>query len=88
LPWRFTPGAAVAKETPSGPVRMDLGKATSFVIAAIPLHEIRFDLGNLSKSSQLTGPHHSLERTRKDRAEFEAFEEFPEAAGITLPARI
>ena len=72
LPGDSPSGQPVAKEMPSGPFRVDLGKTASFVITAIPFDEIRLNPGDLSKTSQLTGSDHPLERAGEDRRQREA----------------
>src|SRR5262249_7732207 len=61
LPRGFTPGATVAKKPPVGPLRMNLNAAAAFVLTIVPFEQVRFDLGQSSKTSQFAGPGRALQ---------------------------
>ena len=53
---RLTPRASVAEEIPAWPVIADLGGEPAFIIAIVPLLQIRGDNSNGPEARQLAGP--------------------------------
>jgi len=78
----FTPGATITKDIPIRPVFADVGRAASFVIAIIPLCQIRFDFNTLSRCNQSARSLGSLTRATEDVGELGAPQSFPELPGL------
>jgi hypothetical protein len=61
LSWRFTPWATITKELPLGTLGVDFIGAPALIITVVPFEQVRFNLGNLSKTSQLASPGYTLQ---------------------------
>ena len=54
LSGRFTARTSVSKDIPIWPSLANITWALSFVVAVVPLHQVRFDLCNFIQPGQLT----------------------------------
>src|SRR6266567_3146531 len=67
----FTVRATITKQLPVRSFRQNLSAATALIISVVPFDQVRFNLGNLSETSQFTSPGCSLQRTGEHLAEGE-----------------
>jgi len=81
---RFSVGTTIAKQVPIRSLRMNLRCSQAFVIAVVPFHQIRIDLGYGSKARQFTSSNSAQPRTRKYLSEIESIQPFPETQGIAF----
>jgi hypothetical protein len=82
----FSPRAAVAKQTPVWTLTMNLNAAATLVLTIVPLKQIIFNLGFLTKTGQRTSPGRPLQWARQNLFEFHPIQPLAEAARITLAA--
>src|SRR6202041_1890281 len=82
----FTPGAAVAKKLPVGPLAANLGCCFSVVFAVIPFDQVRVDDRLCSESGQLAGPARTLKRTCEDMRKLQSGQTCAELARVALAA--
>src|SRR5271157_707046 len=66
---RLTPRAAVPEEIPAWPLTADVGGEPAFIIAIVPLDEVRGDLGDGPETCKLASPPRPLERADQDLGE-------------------
>src|SRR5262245_61547721 len=83
---RFSSGATVMEQLPTGTFRKDLGRATAFILAVVPLVQVTIDFRHGSEASQLAGPRRALPRTGEHLGESQSFQSLSEASGVALPA--
>src|SRR5208337_831930 len=83
---RLAARAAVAEETPAGPLVADLIGAPALVAAVIPFGQVGDAHGPVAEAGQLAGPTRSLQRADEDPIEGQAPEPFGEASCIVLTA--
>src|SRR6185369_13251018 len=60
--WRFAPRTTIAENLPAGPLHADLGGGEAFVVAVIPFHQVRNDLGQFAEAGQFAGPARPFKR--------------------------
>jgi hypothetical protein len=69
VPRRFTVGAAIAEDYPTGALCQDLGPRPTFVVAIIPFDEIGGGLGQRPVAAKFARAHRSLKRARENPGE-------------------
>jgi hypothetical protein len=87
LAGRFTARTPILKNIPSRRLFVKIDGAASFVIAIIPLSEVRFDHGLRLKSSQGTGSPCALPRTAKDAGKFDSAQAWCKLPGFVFAMR-
>src|SRR5262245_39293462 len=83
---RFSAGTTVAEELPTGTLRKDLSRATTFIFTVVPFVQITIDFRHGSEASQLAGPRRALQRTGEDLGESQAFQPLSKPPGVALAA--
>src|SRR5947207_3598888 len=86
LLWRFSVGATVAKQLPAGPLRTNLRRSKTFVIAVVPFDQIAIELCYCTESGQFTGPNGALQGTRENLGENKSRQPLPKSARIAFAA--
>src|SRR5437660_9718597 len=86
LLWRFPVGATVAKQLPAGPLRTNLRRSKTFVIAIVPFDQIAIALCYCAESGQFTGPNGALQRTRENPGENRSRQPLPKSERIAIAA--
>jgi hypothetical protein len=81
---RFTSRAAVAKQLPSGPLRENIRRAESLILAVVPFDQIAIDFVRPSEARQFACADRTLQGARKHFGESEPPELLPKAAGVAL----
>src|SRR5262245_24301581 len=61
---RFSAGTAVAEELPVRPFLVNVGRATSFVVAVVPFHEVRVYFRHAAEAGELACSGRTLQGTR------------------------
>src|SRR5215469_1009328 len=84
LPGGFAPRAAITEQAPSRPLSVNLNGPAALVLPIVPLKQIRFDLSNCPKTSQLARSRCALQRAGQDVDKFEPSEPLAKATGIAL----
>src|SRR5271157_3424364 len=83
---RLAARAAVAEQTPAGPLAADLIGAPPFVAAIIPFGQVGDAYGPVAEAGQLARPTRSLQRADEDPIEGQALEPLGKAPCIVLTA--
>src|SRR5215468_4070464 len=83
---RFSSGATVTEQLPTGTLRKDLGRATAFILAVVPFVQVTIDFRHGSEASQLAGPSSALQRTGEHLGESQSFQPLSKPPGVALPA--
>ena len=84
---RFTPGTAVPKEIPGRPPFANVRRASSFVLAIVPLRQVRFDFGRRTQAGQLTRSSRALPRAGQPPGKLDVPEALSKFQRSVLAAR-
>ena len=85
---RLAARAAVTEQIPAGPLAADLVGAPAFVIAVIPLGQVRDGHGPVAEARQLARPPRSLQWADEDPIEDQATEPLAQAPRVVLTAPV
>src|SRR5271157_2020538 len=81
---RLTSRAAVAEEIPAWPLTADVGGEPAFIIAIVPLDEVRSDLCDGPETCKLASPPRPLERADQDLGERDPLEPCSQPPRVAL----
>src|SRR5204863_13887 len=86
LLWRFPVGATVAKQLPAGPLRTNLRRSKTFVIAVVPFDQIAIELCYRAEARQFSGPNGALQRTGQNLGENQSGQPLSKSQRIAFTA--
>src|SRR5438094_9387467 len=86
LLWRFPVGATVAKQLPAGPLRTNLRRSKTFVIAIVPFDQIAIELCYRAEARQFSGPDGALQRTGQNLGENQSGQPLSKSQRIAFTA--
>src|SRR5262245_30596565 len=82
----FSAGTTVAEQLPTGTLRKDLGRATTFIFTVVPFEQVAIDFCSGAEAGQLAGPARALQRTGEHLGESQAFQSLSKPPGVALAA--
>src|SRR5271157_2234749 len=86
FPWRFPPGTAITEQLPIRSAGMDFRTAETFILAVVPLQQVRVYLRDGAKPCQFTSLPRALQGTAKHFVERQTFQTFAELRCISFAA--
>ena len=84
LLWCFSAGTPVVEYLPARMLRLDLPAAKTFILAIVPLHQIRVDHCNGLKAGQFAGAGGAVQGTGKYLHKMELGQSFAKPAGVSF----